>query len=73
MAKIIATITIYNIPLLIYNKAIKAVNNRSSILYSKVKTSGKKYYKYYNKDNYLSKDYNSQKTYNKYKVKGYIK
>jgi hypothetical protein len=73
MAEIIATITIYSIPLLIYDKAIKAVSNRSSILYSKGKTGGKKHYIYYNKDNYLLKDYNSQKIYNKYKVKGHIK
>jgi hypothetical protein len=68
-----ATITIYNIPLLTYNKAIKTVNNRSNILYSKGKTSGKKHYIYYNKDNHLLENYNSQKTYNKYKVKGHIK
>jgi hypothetical protein len=74
MAETIATITIYNIPLLIYDEAIKAISNsRSSTLYSKGKTGGKKHYIYYNKDNYSSEDYNSQKTYKKYKVKGYIK
>jgi hypothetical protein len=73
MAEIMATMTIYSIPLLIYNEATKAISGGgSSILYSKGKTGGKKHYIYYNKDNYLSEDYNSQKTYNKYKVKGHI-
>jgi hypothetical protein len=73
MAEIMAIITMYNIPLLTYNKAIKAVSSKSSTLYSKEKTGGKKHYIYYNKNNYSLEDYNSQKTYKKYKVKGYIK
>jgi hypothetical protein len=73
MAKIMATMTMHNIPLLTHDEATKTVNSGSSTLYSKGKTGGKKHYMHYNKDNHLSEDCNSQKKYNKYKVKGHIK
>jgi hypothetical protein len=72
MAEMMATMTMYNIPLLIHDEATKTVSSGSSALYGKGKTGGKKHYIYYNKDNYSSKDCNSQKTYNKCKVKGHI-
>jgi hypothetical protein len=65
--------TTYNIPLLTHNEATKAVSGRSSALYGKEKTGGKKHYMHYNKDNHSSEDCNSQKTYKKCKVKGHIK
>jgi hypothetical protein len=73
MAEMMATTTIHSIPLLTHNEATKAVSSGSSALYSKGKTGGKKHCTHYNKDNHSSKDYNSQKTCNKYKVKGHIK
>jgi hypothetical protein len=72
MAEIMATTTIYNIPLLTHDEATKTVSSRSSALYGKGKTGGKKHYTHYNKDNHSSENYNSQKTCNKCKVKGHI-
>ena len=69
-----ATTTTYSIPLLTHDEATKAISSSgSSALYGKGKTGDKKHYMHYNKDNHSSEDYNSQKTYKKYKVKGHIK